>query len=38
MHGLPKNVRVVPFGPSERQDAPSKCLFVFLYVASYLLI
>ena len=25
-------------GPSERLDAPSICLFVFLYVGSYLLI
>ena len=34
---LPYNVCVVP-GSSERLDAPSICLFMFLYVGSYLLI
>ena len=34
MYGLPKSV----CDPNERLSTPSICLFVFLYVGSYLLI
>ena len=38
MYGLIKSVCVVHVIPNERLCAPSICLFVFLYVGSYLLI